>query len=107
MALKKTITKPNGIQTEYHKIQNMKVGSKITIKEEVDGSMQEEQVYIVSITLVSYVSEELRQKNNALFVEEANYSFHILASDFEAKPPHELVYAELKKLDKFADAEDC
>ncbi len=115
MALKKLITKRNGISTEYHKINGIKVGSKHTRRDRVeiekDGvktfEIVQTPVYPINLTLASYVSQELREKSNVLSVKEHEYHFTIPAADFETQPLYLLAYAELKKIEAFEGAEDC
>lgn len=111
MALKKTITERNGVQTEYHKINKLEIGSKfikrnrVKVGEEV--TFEEVEVYAVTLVLASYLNAELRQKSHGLSVKETEYRFTIPAADVEARPLFELAYAELKKLEAFEGAEDC
>lgn len=115
MALKKTIIENNGIQTEYHKINGIKIGSKHIRRDRIevdkDGAKSFETVnvpiYGITLSLVSYVSQELREKSNTLSVKEKEYHFTIPATDLEFKPLYLLAYAELKKLEAFEGAEDC
>ena len=109
MALKKTIIENNGIQTEYHKIKSINAGSKQVRKIRVDGSNEttEEAFYRLSVTLLSYVSAELREKSSGLSVKEVEYTFIVSAADVESLPIFKVAYDEVKKLDAYAGAKDC
>lgn len=114
MALKKVITANNGVQTEYHKITNIVVEGKelrsfieagATVSDE--SVTVEKEVYAVDASVASYVNEDIRKESQRLAVNSNGYSFFFEIAEFEATNIFTLVYNELKKLDKFAGAEDC
>ena len=109
MALKKTIIENNGIQSEYHKISAIRIGSKHMRKTRVKGSaeVKEEACYSFTVTLLSYINAEFRQKSKGHSVKETEYVFTVSAADFESLPIFKVAYDEVKKLDAFEGAEDC
>lgn len=85
MALKKKIILPNGIPTEYHRIQEIvKVGD------------------MIGATVLSYVSKYYRDEsiNNHVFMR--SYNFQNLSNDISFSSVYEL----LKTQEEFTDAED-
>jgi len=94
MALNKTITETNGIQTNYHKISNIRVNAKTGDK------------FDLTIFVASYVNEEYRQDgvNNAV----VNNAYFATATieEMEATPIFTLAYAKLKNMPAFAGATD-
>jgi hypothetical protein len=115
MALKKILIEDNGIQTEYHKILNITVEQKevqpIRESYEVNGKTLVKTVfkeaYKLNVTVASYTTLETRKKSVSLVAYEKNYIIPVESAQFEVHPIFELAYEELKKTDKFAEAEDC
>ena len=105
MALKKTIIETNGIQTEYHKIKSVTIGTKMVQKNKAEGT--EQAFYFVNAEVASYVSEELRQKSAHNSVIDRTFNFRIPAEDVDTNGIHTLVYAKLKEQKLFEGAEDC
>lgn len=95
MAIKKTITEKNGVQTEYHKIKDLRIEDTFEDK------------YTVEVALASYVNEDVRKTSADNSAVKRNISLLLPAEDVEATSIYALVYAELKKKSLFEGAEDC
>lgn len=104
MALKKKITESNGIVTEYHKINSICIYGKEN-REEEEGQVVEG--YDTAISLSSYVSQSIRNESEDYSVLDRYYRISIPVAEVETRSIYEVVYAELKKMDIFKDAEDC
>lgn len=89
MALKKDIMLPNGIIASYHRIASM---SKLTNQ-------------LNSILVLSYVNEDIRNRENDI---EDNLFImkDVITKSYDEEETISDVYDYLKTLEKYADAED-
>lgn len=117
MALKKLIEFENGVVAEYHKIDAIKIAPYEYVENiyEIgeDGFETEEIVdtqnvkgYLMTITVVSFATQNIRNKNVELFVDsfqvERKYSYE----DFNSANLFAQAYDYLKTLPQFEGAED-
>lgn len=88
MALLKVITSDNGIQTTYHRIEDL------LLKD-----------FTLICSLGSYVSEEYAQNNLPAFIDSVDFS--ITLEEEESAGIRQLAYTKLKELPEWSDAVDC
>ena len=94
MALQKQFIKPNGIETNYHRISQ----ASLTAYDNEDS-------HSLFVALTSYLSEEYR--NAGYEVETNHYHFQITDGEDTTMGIRELAYKKLKELPEWADAVDC
>ena len=99
MALKKLITKPNGISTEYHKIAHVGLSDR-----NGEHPYNSETPITIDVMVRSYLNEEYRQNGHSIEVK--SYWFE-LTDEEEKQGIREVAYTKLKTLPEFEGAEDC
>lgn len=116
MALNKEITSLNGVVTNYHKIDNVRLDKcfeRIPVPEDHPDYDPENVVteikyyYSISFRLSSYVSEEIRQKSEMYAAEVMDMRLRSTIEEAETTPIFELTYNKIKELTRFKDAIDC
>lgn len=103
MALYKEFTKPNGIITSYHRIDNFYIEA---VQGPADMEEQIKDKYLARIALKSYVSQEIRNISPDLEVESTVYAFYIPLAELENTPVLTLLYSYIKTLPAYEDAID-
>lgn len=99
MALKKLITKPNGISTEYHKITHVGLSDR-----NGEHPYDSETPITIDVMVRSYLNEEYRRIGHS--IEVCSYYFE-LTDEEETQGIREVAYTKLKSLPEFEGAEDC
>ena len=100
MALKKTIVLPNGVTTNYHKINFISFSDS-----NGEYPTEEKQPLRLDVSVISFLNEEYRK--NCQAIETKFYNFIITQEEEESLSLRKLGYAKLRTLEAFADAEDC
>ena len=94
MALKKLMTRSNGISVSYHKIKQLRI-----------RKIEDNDEYALEGDIASYVSEDYRREYIYNSVEHDMFAFNIKAEDLAN--PFETAYKLLKTTEKFEGAEDA
>ena len=109
MALYKEFTKPNGIISSYHRIDNFYIEALQKRQEPAEEAGEVEEIkdrYLARIALKSYVSQEIRNISSELEIESAVYGFYIPLEELETTPVLSLLYGYIKTLPAYEDAID-
>lgn len=98
MALKKTITKNNGVEMSYHRITSVDLM--------VETNSKDEDTLRLMIRLQSYLNKEYRDRNCPI---DSKHYMIPLATDesTEISSIRQFAYSKLKELPEWADVEDC
>lgn len=105
MALKKLIEFDNGIVAEYHKISYISV---VPHEKEVDNiqDVTIEKDYRITLIVVSFSNQTIREKNIELFIDSNEYQYEIPYDEFDSTDLFTQAYDYLKTLPRFEGAED-
>ena len=115
MALLKNFRYPNGTETNYHKISELRVLPKKYVvhhipkePDEVREENQSETVtsYMITVTLCSYVSRTVRESGSNNYLHCKNYSFEISEEQMLTEPIMKISYDKIKSLQEFEGAVD-
>lgn len=88
MALMKSVTSPNGVVTNYHRIDHV--------------DLTDNQLHC---RLVSYVSRDYRDADKS--VKSDLFSFNFTVEEEESMGIRALCYSKIKNIEEWSDAEDC
>ena len=94
MALKKLITRSNGISVSYHKIEQLRI-----------RKIEDSDEYALEGDIASYVNEDYRREYIYNFVEHDMFAFNVTAEALAN--PFNTAYTLLKTTEKYAGAEDA
>ena len=114
MALLKNIKYPNGTETNYHKISELKIIpsvrtlSKTEVVDGVETIIPDgtERCYQVGIIVRSYVSQDIREGSEYNYLSIKKYDATFGAEEIETVSIMALAYNALKDMPEFSGAED-
>lgn len=113
MALHKTISNPRGFATSYHKIKDVAVAkersnfNRFKLNDEGESVIDTTVYYDLSITVNSFVSEEIRQSSEQLIADQQSLTLQCTLDELATTPIMLLCYNKLKETRVFAEATDC
>ena len=97
MALQKQFIKPNGIETNYHRISDVHLF--------ISDGTQERENNFINISLTSYLNEQKRDEGYA--IETHHYYFSIANNEDTSIGIRELAYNKIKTLPEWEGAVNC
>lgn len=113
MALLKNIKYPNGTETNYHKISEIKIVPFTKTVMVTPASSPEEipvyetlRLYRVEMVVRSYVSQDIRDDSEYNYLAIKKYDKEAIPEEMESTPIMKLAYDALKLVPDFEGAED-